>query len=78
LDFQDTQEALTSEFTIFLYDNPEARRVWGAKEKFRDDHFPAAPGRPMWRDSILKKLASLDNAGLDNNETSDLGVADDA
>ena len=45
LDFTDAQEAHTAEYAIFLYNNPEARKVWGVKEKFRSNYFTSPPAR---------------------------------
>jgi hypothetical protein len=61
LEFDVAAEGANAQFSIFLFENPGARRVWHQQEAFLEERFelPDTAG-PAWKRSIQANLTRLD------------------
>jgi hypothetical protein len=63
----DIAEGILHDWSVFLYQNPGARRVWQAREdnlhKFRDLLLPEGDKWSFWSEKINADLARLDAIG---------------
>ena len=60
LDFDEAADSVTSQFSVFLFQNPKAREVWHQNEKDVAEHFPSPTAQVRWRNDVREKLAKLD------------------
>ncbi len=60
VEFDEAAEAINAEFSIFLFENPGARRIWLQQEGFIQEHFEVPVSKQSWKSSVLANLARLD------------------
>jgi hypothetical protein len=60
LDFHEAAGSVTAQFSVFLFQNPKARKVWLQIEEDVAEHFPTPITQVRWRNDVLEKLTKLD------------------
>ncbi|NIU10623.1 hypothetical protein GWN42_21075 [candidate division KSB1 bacterium] len=60
VEFDEAAEAINAEFSIFLFENPGARRIWLQQEGFIQEHFEVPVSKQSWKSSVQANLARLD------------------
>ena len=61
--FEEAAESINAQFSIFLFENPGARRVWLQQEGFFEEHFEIPVSHRTWKNSVQANLARLDRDG---------------
>ena len=61
--FEEAAESINAQFSIFLFENPGARRVWLQQEGFFEEHFEIPVAHRAWKNSVQANLVRLDRDG---------------
>jgi hypothetical protein len=62
LDFDEAAESIIAQFSVFLFENPGARKSWNQTEEFLAEKFPPPATHANWRDKVHLNLKNLDQA----------------
>ena len=65
LEFDVAADEINVVFSVFLFENPGARKSWIRSEAFLGEHFSVSSTHRMWRKKIHANLSRLDEATAD-------------
>lgn len=60
LEFDEAAGEINAQFSVFLFENPGARKSWVRKDVFLSEHFDVSAPHQAWKEKIQENLTRLE------------------